>query len=214
MSKYRIYAQKIDEAFRAARDEYKSAYDELEALDKKRVTSGTAGSVQRQRAELDYKDAQRKFKSEEDRIWGEFNQRRSELRRELVEAVSQDRTASPDAVDEKALALLNSGIMDVRDFYSMEEKYSDNPTMLRLLGQYARKIAEGTDIDRSDRGALYMLADRCKNAQGGVVNNWDALSKIADYCSGQSRERRDSPAHTVNMGNLWEQLSGDMVSNF
>lgn len=69
MSKYRIYAQKIDEAFRAARDEYKSAYDELEALDKKRVTSGTAGSVQRQRAELDYKDAQRKFKSEEDRIW-------------------------------------------------------------------------------------------------------------------------------------------------
>ena len=131
-----------------------------------------------------------------------------------MEAVSQDRTASPDAVDEKALALLNSGIMDVRDFYSMEEKYSDNPTMLRLLGQYARKIAEGTDIDRSDRGALYMLADRCKNAQGGVVNNWDALSKIADYCSGQSRERRDSPAHTVNMGNLWEQLSGDMVSNF
>lgn len=214
MSKeYNIYARRLDEAFRAARDDYKNAYDRLQAAERKRG-NGVVGSPQRQRAELDYQDAQREFKSAEKRIWGEFNQLRSDLRRELVEVVDEAQTVNPDAVDENGLELLKSGIMTAKDFYTMEKKYDGNPTMLRLLAKYAQETADNSDHESTERGGLYMLAERCKDGQGAVIRDWDALSKIADYCSGQAHGKPGSPTYILSMGQQWEQLSSEAVENF
>ena len=213
MSKYAGFAKRLDEAFRAARDEYKSAHDKLKEAEKNR-SNGNPGSAQRQRAELDYQDAKTEFRDAERRIWGEFTRTRADLRRELAERVAADSSANPDTVDANGLELLKSGILTANDFYALAEKYDDNPTMLRLLAKYARDAASDPSNDQATRGALYMLSERCADGCGAVMGNWDALFQIADYCSGQAHERTGSPSYTLSMSEWWEQLSGEAVENF
>lgn len=138
MSKYAGFAKRLDEAFRAARDEYKSAHDKLKEAEKNR-SNGNPGSAQRQRAELDYQDAKTEFRDAERRIWGEFTRTRADLRRELAERVAADSSANPDTVDVNGLELLKSGI----------------------LAKYARDAASDPSNDQATRGALYMLSERC-----------------------------------------------------
>ena len=87
--------------------------------------------------------------------------------------------------------------------------------MLRFVAKYAKEAADDMDSTQAkDRGALYQLAQVCSQGQGRTMRAWDDLSRIADYCSGQTRNRRDTPTHTISMGQWWEQLSGEAVENF
>ena len=212
MSKYNRYAKDLDAAFRAARQEYAEAWDKFQAAKDAR---GQGDAMQRQRAELKYQQAELDFKEAEARIWPEFNRRRAELRSKLERELRGDNAANPDAIDPNGMELLKSGILSADDFYSLVEKYDDNPTMLRFVARYAKEAAD--DMDRTqakDRGALYQLAQVCSQGQGRTMRAWDDLSHIVDYCSGQTRNRRDTPTHTISMGKWWEQLSGEIVENF
>ena len=212
MSKYNRFAKDLDAAFRAARQEYAEAWSKFQAAKDAR---GQGDAMQRQRAELKYQQAELDFKEEETRIWPEFNRRRAELRSNLERELRGDNTANPDAIDPNGMELLKSGILSTDDFYSLVEKYDDNPTMLRFVARYAKEAAD--DMDRTqakDRGALYQLAQVCSQGQGRTMRAWDDLSRIADYCSGQTRDRRDTPTHTISMGKRWEQLAGESVANF
>ena len=212
MSKYNHFAKDLDAAFRAARQEYAEAWDKFQAAKNAR---GQGDAMQRQRAELKYQQAELDFKEAEARIWPEFNRRRAELRSKLERELRGDNAANPDAIDSNGMELLKSGILSADDFYSLVEKYDDNPTMLRFVARYAKEAAD--DMDRTqakDRGALYQLAQVCSQGQGRTMRAWDDLSHIVDYCSGQTRNRRDTPTHTISMGKWWEQLSGEIVENF
>lgn len=211
MTKYNDYAKRLDTAFKAARQEYLEAWDEFQKAEKAR-TVGRIGTIERQRAEVDYLEARQTFNEAEGRIWAEFNQLRAGLRAELENEVRSGSLANPDAVDANGLELLKSGILSADDYYSLADKYDDNPTMLRLVAKYAKDAAD--DMQGKDRGAMFQLASVCGSGQGRTLRGWDELSSIADYCSGQSRERRDKPAHTISMSKWWEQLAGEAVENF
>ena len=212
MSKYNRYAKDLDAAFRAARQEYAEAWSKFQAAKDAR---GQGDAMQRQRAELKYQQAELDFKEEEARIWPEFNRRRAELRSQLERELRGDNAANPDAIDPNGMELLKSGILSTDDFYSLVEKYDDNPTMLRFVARYAKEAADNMDrTQANDRGALYQLCQVCSQGQGRTMRAWDDLSRIADYCSGQTRDRRDSPTHTISMGKWWEQLAGESVANF
>ncbi len=212
MSKYNRFAKDLDVAFRAARQEYAEAWSKFQAAKDAR---GQGDAMQRQRAELKYQQAELDFKEAEARIWPEFSRRRSELRSQLEREVRGDGLANPDAVDLNGLKLLESGALSVDDYYSFLARYDDNPTMIRFVAKYAKDAADAMDSTQAkDRGALYHLAHVCRDGQTSVLRNWDELSTIVNYCSGQSRQRRDTPTHTVNMGKLWEKLAGEAVENF
>lgn len=212
MSKYNHFAKELDAAFRAARQEYEESWDKLqEAKD----ATGTGDAMARQYAELKCKQAEIDFKAAEERIWSEFNRRRAELRTSLEQEIRRGSLANPDAVDPNGMRLLESGTLSVDDYYSFLEKYDDNPTMLRFVAKYANETANDMDSTQAkDRTALHHLAHVCRNRQTGTLRAWDSLSKITDYCSGQSRERRDPPNHTISMGKKWEALSGKEIENF
>ena len=212
MSKYNHFAKDLDAAFRAARQEYAEAWDKFQAAQNAR---GQGDAMQRQRAELKYQQAELDFKEAEARIWPEFNRRRAELRSKLERELRGDNAANPDAIDPNGMELLKSGFLSADDFYSLVEKYDDNPTMLRFVARYAKEAADNMDRTQAkDRGALYQLAQVCSQGQGRTMRAWDDLSRIADYCSGQTRDRRDTPTHTISMGKRWEQLAGESVVNF
>ena len=212
MSKYNSYARDLDASFKAARQEYVEAWNKLQAAKEAR---GNGGAMARQLAELRYQQAEMDFKEADARIWPKFNGLRADLRAALERDVRGGNLASPDAVDHSGLELMKSGILSADDFYSLAEKYDDNPTMLRFVAKYAKEAADDMDSTRAkDRGALYQLAQVCGQGQSRTMREWDDLSKIADYCSGQTRNRRDTPTHTISMGKWWEQLSGEIVENF
>lgn len=212
MGKHNSYARDLDASFRTARQEYVEAWNKLQAAKEAR---GNGDAMARQRAELRYQQAEMDFKEADARIWPEFNRQRAELRAALERDVKGESLASPDAVDPNGLELLKSGVLSADDYYSLAEKYDDNPTMLRFVAKFAKETADDMDSTRAkDRGALYQLAQVCSQGQSRTMREWDNLSKIADYCSGQTRSRRDTPTLTISMGKWWEQFSGEIIENF
>ena len=76
---------------------------------------------------------------------------------------------NPDAVEPNALLLLESGVMDADDFTSMTERYSKNPTMLRLVAFHAdKRMREASYMrDSTERSRLERGIDRCNGILDG-----------------------------------------------
>lgn len=223
MSRYNHFARDLDIAFRAARDEYAAAYDNLEqarqaGTDAKAWRPNDNEGDKRLRiatAELELNKADAAFKIAEARIWPEFDAKCKELRKELEKDVQKNSLANPDAIDANALELLKSGALTVEDFYSFSERFESNATMLRVISKYALDASENAD-NTKDSLALRILSDNCKTGMGTVLRAWNELEGVASYCSGRGGSSRSvtTPEHIISMGKWWEELTGQAIENF
>lgn len=75
----------------------------------------------------------------------------------------------PDQLDMKAVALLNSGVLNRSDLSQMAEKYADNVGMLRLIGKEAKKYGNERDMQ--------LLAAKCSLDKPSVhLEKFDGFS--------------------------------------
>ena len=213
-TKYNHFAKDLDIAFKAARDEYAAAYNAVEQTRKAMQDAGT-DALKRQIATLQLQEAEKKMRQETARIWTEFDAKAAELRSALEKEVQTSNLADPSAIDSNAVELMKTGVLTVDDYFGFADKYSENPTMLKLVGYYAREAADSAD-DRKDKAALTVLAQDCAKGAGPTLKAWDSMMTAANYCSGRggSGNRRPTPGVTLSMGEWWEQLSGEIVENF
>lgn len=228
MSKYNHFAQDLQAAFIKARDEYIAAVDELEAAKKAKEEAGRwrteryAGenAARKARADAEWLAAQQEFKAFNSRAWEELDAKRAELRAALKAEVDADTVFRPEDVDANAVKLMESGAMTTTDFYSFQKQFADNGTMTRLIAKYAKDyMDEMTDTGASTlatRGALQRLVDECANGGDQVMQSWDGLSKVVEYCTGRYRSdrRSEEPTYIISSGKWWDQLVGDAVENF
>lgn len=214
MSKYNSYARNLDAAFRAARDEYTAVYNELTKA-KENASAAGLDAVKKQIATLQLQEAENKMRTETARIWAAFDAKAAELRSALEKEVQTSNLADPSAIDSNAVELMKTGVLSVDDYFGFADRYDGNPTMLKLIGHYAKEAADSTD-DRKDRVALTVLAQDCAKGTGKTLKAWDSMMTAANYCSGRgySGNRRITPGVTLSMGEKWEQLSGEIVENF
>lgn len=214
MSKFNSYARSLDEAFRAARDEYTAVYNELTKA-KENASAAGLDAVKQQIATLQLQEAEKKMRQEAARIWAEFDAKAAALRCALEKEVQASKCVDPTTVDAAGVELMKSGILTADDYYSLAGKYDGNVTMLRLLSKYAAGAATDAD-NRKDRAALTVLSRECAKGTGKTLKAWDSLMTAANYCSGRggSGNRRTTPGVTLSMGEWWEQLSGEIVENF
>lgn len=214
MSKYNSYARNLDAAFRAARDEYTAVYNELTKA-KENASAAGLDAVKKQIATLQLQEAENSLRKEAARIWTEFDAKAAELRSALEKEVQTSNLADPSAIDSNAVELMKTGVLSVDDYFGFADRYDGNPTMLKLIGHYAKEAADSTD-DRKDRVALTVLAQDCAKGTGKTLKAWDSMMTAANYCSGRggSGNRRPTPGVTLSMGEWWEQLSGEIVENF
>lgn len=208
-TKYNHFAKDLDAAFKAARDEYAAAYNAVEQA-RKAMQDASQDALKRQIATLQLQEAEKKMRQEAVRIWAEFDAKAADLRRALEKEVQTSNLADPSAVE-----LMKTGVLTVDDYFGFADRYDGNPTMLKLIGYYAKEVADGTD-DRKDKVALTVLAQDCAKGTGKTLKAWDSLMTAANYCSGRggSGNRRTTPGVTLSMGEWWEQLSGEIVENF
>lgn len=214
MSQYNHFARDLDTAFKAARSEYTAAYNAVEAA-RQAVTDAGTDDMKKQIAMLQLREAENKLTREAARIWSGFDAKAADYRRALEKEVQQSNLADPAAVDNNALELMKTGVLSADDYYNFADKYDGNPTMLKLVGYYAKEAAENTG-DRKDRVALHVLAQDCAKGIGKTMKAWDNLMTAANYCSGRggSGNRRNTPGVTLSMGEWWEQLSGGIIESF
>lgn len=214
MSKYNSYARNLDAAFRAARDEYTAVYNELTKA-KENASAAGLDAVKKQIATLQLQEAENKMRTETARIWAAFDAKAAELRSALEKEVQTSNLADPSAIDSNAVELMKTGVLTVDDYFGFADRYDGNPTMLKLIGHYAKEAADSTD-NRKDRVALTVLAQDCAKGTGKTLKAWDSMMTAANYCSGRggSGNRRPTPGVTLSMGEWWEQLSGEIVENF
>ena len=214
MSEFNHFAKELDAAFRAARSEYAAVYEEL-AKAKENASAAGLDAVKKQIATLQLQEAEKKMRQEAARIWTEFDAKAADLRRALEKEVQTSNLADPSAIDSNAVELMKTGVLTVDDYFSFADKYSENSTMLKLIGHYAKEAADNTD-DRKGKVALTVLAQDCAKGTGKTLKAWDSMMTAANYCSGRggSGNRRTTPGVTLSMGEWWEQLSGEIIENF
>ena len=213
-TKYNHFAKELDAAFRTARSEYAAVYDELTKA-KENASAAGLDAVKKQIATLQLQEAENKMRTEAARIWAEFDAKAADLRRALEKEVQTSNLADPSAIDSNAVELMKTGVLTVDDYFGFADRYDGNPTMLKLIGHYAKEAADSAD-DRKDKVALTVLAQDCAKGTGKTLKAWDNLMTAANYCSGRggSGNRRTTPGLTLSMGEWWEQLSGEIVENF
>ena len=224
MSQYNKYAQRLDTAFKTAREEYMEAWNQLQAAQKAN-TDAQAGraetyrgenDLRRQRAKAALLEAEHTFRAAESRVWAEFDRQKEAIRRDLESEVWASSTVDPDAIDANALELLKSGILTADDVFSLVDKYDSNITMLRLISKTAKELADDKNTDAKTRGQLYVLCSQIGNGKNSTMRNFSDLVEISNYCSGRGGggTQRTTPAHTVAMAGKWEELASTAVENF
>ena len=225
MSQYNKYAQRLDTAFKTAREEYMEAWNQLQAAQKANTdaqawraeTYRGENDLRRQRAKAELLEAEHTFKATESRVWAEFDRQKEAIRRDLESDVRASSTVDPDAIDANALELLKSGILTADDIFSMVNKYDSNLTMLRLISKTAKELADDKQhTDAKTRGLLYTLCNQIGNGKNSTMRNFADLAEISNYCSGRGGggTQRTTPAHTVAMAGKWEELASTAVENF
>lgn len=224
MRQYNKYAQRLDTAFKTAREKYMEAWNQLQAAQKAN-TDAQAGraetyrgenDLRRQRAKAALLEAEHTFRAAESRVWAEFDRQKEAIRRDLESEVWASSTVDPDAIDTNALELLKSGILTADDIFSMVNKYDNNLTMLRLISKTAKELADDKNTDAKTRGQLYVLCSQIGNGKNSTMRNFSDLVEISNYCSGRGGggTQRTTPAHTVAMAGKWEELASTAVENF
>ena len=224
MRQYNKYAQRLDTAFKTAREKYMEAWNQLQAAQKAN-TDAQAGraetyrgenDLRRQRAKAALLEAEHTVRAAESRVWAEFDRQKEAIRRDLESEVWASSTVDPDAIDTNALELLKSGILTADDIFSMVNKYDNNLTMLRLISKTAKELADDKNTDAKTRGQLYVLCSQIGNGKNSTMRNFSDLVEISNYCSGRGGggTQRTTPAHTVAMAGKWEELASTAVENF
>lgn len=224
MRQYNKYAQRLDTAFKTAREKYMEAWNQLQAAQKaerdaqawRAETFRGENDLRRQRAKAELLEAEHTFKATESRVWAEFDRQKEAIRRDLESDVRASSTVDPDAIDANALELLKSGILTADDVFSLVDKYDSNITMLRLISKTAKELADDKNTDAKTRGQPYVLCSQIGNGKNSTMRNFSDLVEISNYCSGRGGggTQRTTPAHTVAMAGKWEELASTAVENF
>ena len=160
------YIKKIDDAAREHLRKIAAAYKDLERAEKL-MTEANASRVERRivNAKSNLLDAQDEVKKAKGDAMAALDSLRV-MRNGLVQDAVRRTAVNPEAVDMAALELMKSGIMRPTDYDSMLDKFSDNPTMTRLIAKYAEDAANAEKDNTTARAAFTAMQTRAR----GLVN--------------------------------------------
>lgn len=119
--------------------------------------------------EKEMRDAERDFARNATRLQSEAGNAITSLREDLQSDIAEYTAADPGKLDANAVTLLNSGIMGYNDLVRMANSQWGNVTMLRLIGNHAKKLYDADPTSKDGRNANVLY------------------SKIQHYCSGKDQ---------------------------
>lgn len=196
MSKFNHYATELRalamNSF-AEFDKVKKAYEaakEKRDNTKPRMGADAISNAKAARAEAEYKEAEAIYR-EAKRKFGESERATlAQMRKKLAQAVDDEFSADPAALDANTLELLKSGILRPSEYgrFLNDAKNKGNHTMARLIGQYAldaaAKEAEKNGEYSEVANDLRVIGYQGKQTGAHeILKGFDVLTDIYNRCT-------------------------------
>ncbi len=209
----------LDAQFRRARRLHKEAVANVEAARDKAQearrlpTYDTAQRLKREQAELEYKQANEGLRPAVEKIWNDYATSVRAIRADLLERLNMADTYRAADVDQAALALLQSNVMRPKDFRQMAQDYSENPAILAILRQTAKKTADAMsdETQYQERTELYAIAHDAKTSGEVLLQGFDGLDTMARMFSGGSNGYFPDPGYTSSL-DAWEAATREIIN--
>ena len=213
MSRYRKFAEELDNLARAKFKAYTDAESKLRSAELQRKALPDYAS-QLQRVEADYgvenaKGGLETAKLALEGVTDEVDEIRSRLAKEVFERYSAD----PSRVDSATLELLKSGILTAAEYRSVLEtaKKTNNTAMIRLAGKYAMSASEavaqeyGEDYPKvRELREIGLLGSSVIDTTGEhIMNSFDVLATALE-----------TTAKNPSMIQDWNRLTADVIESF
>jgi len=98
-----------------------------------------------------------------------YNNQVNELRDQFAAHLDEHYAASPDKLDTATMQLLGSGICTPVELARLVDRHQGNPTMLRIVGEYARKLREdnGRSMSEANKAICSSVANAGYSAKDG-----------------------------------------------
>jgi hypothetical protein len=150
--------------------------------------------------------------------WDAFDRKAAEVRRALANDLSEAAVLRAADVDEKAVALLNSGLMKSRDFAQMAQDYSECPAVLALLRAAAEKYCDSIDESEGNARELYdtrHIVESVRTDGGKELEAFDNLLTAAKDLAGRVEGgfARTAQVYEKPTGlDAWESVTNGLIS--
>lgn len=179
-------------------------------------TQNTTGNEQ-QVAQLRYDIAKAEYRLAEDARRSEYRdmvsgheKKVAELRTQFAAYLDNHYSASPDKLDTATMQLLESGICKPAELAHLVDRHQGNPTMLRIIGSYAKKLSDSgksmSDHNKNLCLKITIAADAAK----------DGSRELAIFDSAVSAMKyglAEDAKHAANMNKYVEGWVNDFKTN-
>ncbi len=213
MSKFNIYAEKVNNIAEAAFKEYREAEEAYKkAEEQARQYPQRNGFVDAQyaaksaRANANYLEAKENYDAAK-RAFRDHVGEIGELRKGLIRDLDDFYAADPAAVDGNTLELLKSGILKPAEYSKLMQEAIDNGnfTMARMIAKYAddaaAKIAQKYGENSEEAYTLRMVSHLGNRIIGrDILQAFDTLAEVF-------RRAVDNPG----MINHWSELTAEII---
>lgn len=122
-----------------AREKMDRAYEDVKEA---RGADTAVANAKYELAQAEYKLANSEVRHAYDQMMIEHDAKTKALREQFAAFLDDHYAASPDKLDNATMQLLNSGICTASELSRLIDRHKDNPTMLRIVGNYARNMRE------------------------------------------------------------------------
>jgi len=213
MANFKSYVSKLDAAHRAAQARYaeiEKAWDiaqkEYEAASNDRKADETVKAISRG----EFLKAQKAHADDLRELDNTHRANVEQISSEMRDFVRNYYLATPDKLDDKAMQLINSGIMTVYDLEHMAKQYSHNPVMLRIIGKEAEKIVNNNEkVNSDEKIQARQRAAVLRHAMRDAENSEKALAPFNQLASASKAAfGRDSVWAKAN-NTHWERFCAD-----
>ncbi len=148
------------------------------------------------------------FESVEDRATAEFEA----IKQECVEIFEPYNRATASMIDMPTLELLKSGVLKDNELIDLADNFTDNITMLRIIGKYAEERAKVSDTIDKKMGSF---AIRCKEASFPYIRPINDLILWSTRAVRADKDRRDKEqvfAGATGIARLYEETADKITS--
>lgn len=211
MGNYRQIAEEFNNICQSSFEEYtkaERAYKQAEKKNGERYDNDPLEQAKAARAKADYLEKQAEFNKARRTLREGKTSEIMALRNRLAKEIADNNLATPEQVDERAITLLQSGILKYDEYAHLLSGYikEGNTTMARLLRQAIEKQA---DTEQSAGNPDNARAYRALAYQAKQMDDEHLLNTFDSLCEIYERTTKN-PA----MFSYWDRLTAAGLEEF
>lgn len=206
---FRSFLEELQTIYREARADYDTVHDTMDIARKDyEATMADPNAPEHIKviARGDFERAKLTFQHDRKAIQESYADRTGELRQQLETFTENLYRATPDRIDQKAMQLLDLGILSPTEMEHLAYGYRDNPPMMRVIAEYAKKAADGCRRATPDKARDYNVLHvnlRSVNDSSRAMAGFDEMMKYGSGGIG------DEPIMAKVHAKHWDRLYAD-----